>query len=149
MRSMCSSASFKERAEAVELGDDDPVAQATLDAFDRGEEERSVGSAAGLVEFLEDLLEAGVVQRAPGADGFTLDAGGDERRAATPTDVRHADIADEAQRVVSDAHVPIVPRRPPLRLLTLPFASAARHPLLALRVAHQLPERAHLLLGVG
>jgi hypothetical protein len=45
-------------AEAVELGDDDSIAESALDAFDRCQEERSVDSAAGLVELLQNLLQS-------------------------------------------------------------------------------------------
>lgn len=43
-------------AEAVELGDDDPIAQPGLDAFDRFDQKRSVRTTAGLVELLEYSL---------------------------------------------------------------------------------------------
>jgi hypothetical protein len=67
--------------EPVEHGDDDPVAQPTLNAFDRFEKERAVSAAAGFVELLEDVLKASVVERAPCGDAFPLNGGRDERRA--------------------------------------------------------------------
>ena len=82
-------------AEAVELGDDDALAEAGLDPLDRDGELGPVGAGAALVELDEDLADGGPVKGGPSLDLLSLDGGRDEALASPAADLGDADVAVE------------------------------------------------------